>query len=124
METHTMLLVSKGSGDLYLNGVRHRLKAKAICYCPPGTIADIRRTPNSSVPLELYELQYDVWEFKERTPSRIVYGKRISALMGTGKLPSPLHTRLLFWFKNYTNSSNFPESARETCNKPSLRCGI
>ena len=61
METHTMLLVSKGSGDLYLNGVRHRLKAKAICYCPPGTIADIRRTPNSSVPLELYELQYDVW---------------------------------------------------------------
>lgn len=87
METHTMLLVSKGSGDLYLNGVRHRLKAKAICYCPPGTIADIRRTPNSSVPLELYELQYDVWEIKERTPSRIVYGRRISALMDTGKLP-------------------------------------
>ncbi|MCM3495691.1 helix-turn-helix domain-containing protein [Paenibacillus lactis] len=87
MEAHTMLLVSKGSGDLYLNGVRHRLKAKAICYCPPGTIADIRRTPNSSVPLELYELQYDVWESKEQTTSRIIYSKRISALMDTGKLP-------------------------------------
>ncbi|CAM3390803.1 MULTISPECIES: helix-turn-helix domain-containing protein [Paenibacillus] len=87
METHSMLLVSKGSGDLYLNGVRHRLKAKAVCYCPPGTIGDIRRTPNSPVPLELYELQFDVWESKDRTTSRIEYSKRISALMDTGKLP-------------------------------------
>lgn len=111
METHTMLVVSKGSGDLYLNGVRHRLKAKAICYCPPGTIADIRRTPNSSVPLELYEWQYDVWEIKERTTSRIVYGKRITARWTPASFPSPLLTRLLCWFKNYTNSSNYPESA-------------
>lgn len=112
METHTMLLVSKGSGDLYLNGVRHRLKAKAICYCPPGTIADIRRTPNSSVPLELYELQYDVWEFKERTPSRIVYGKQISALMDTGKLPvAATHEALvliqeLYQFKQFHGDSS------------------
>lgn len=87
METHTIFLVSKGSGDLYSNGVRHRLKAKAVCYCSPGTIADIRRTPNSSIPLELYELQFDVWESKERTTSRIEYCKRISALMDSGKLP-------------------------------------
>lgn len=87
MKTHTMLMVSKGSGDLYLNGVRHRVKARSICYCPPGTMADIRRTPISSVPLEVYELQYDVWEFEERTTSRIVYGKRISSLMNVGKLP-------------------------------------
>lgn len=112
METHTMLLVSKGSGDLYMNGVRHRLKAKAICYCPPGTIADIRWTPNSSVPLELYELQYDVWEFKERTPSRIVYGKRISALMSTGKLPvAATHEALvlvqeLYQFKQFHGVSS------------------
>lgn len=112
METHTMLLISKGSGDLYLNGVRHRLKAKAICYCPPGTIADIRWTPNSSVPLELYELQYDVWEFKERTPSRIVYGKRISALMSTGKLPvAATHEALvlvqeLYQFKQFHGVSS------------------
>lgn len=112
METHTMLLVSKGSGDLYLNGVRHRLKAKAICYCPPGTIADIRWTPNSSVPLELYELQYDVWEYKEQTPSRIVYGKRISALMSTGKLPvAATHEALvlvqeLYQFKQFHGVSS------------------
>ena len=111
METHTMLLVSKGSGDLYLNGVRHRLKAKAICYCPPGTIADIRRTPNSSVPLELYELQYDVWEFKERTPSRIVYGKRISALMGTGKLPVAATHEALVLVQELYQFKQFPESA-------------
>lgn len=112
METHTMLLVSKGSGDLYLNGVRHRLKTKAIYYCPPGTIADIRRAPNSSVPLELYELQYDVWEFKERTTSRIVYGKRISALMDTGKLPvAATHEALvlvqeLYQFKQFPGVSS------------------
>lgn len=87
METHTLYLIHKGSGDLYLNGGKHRLKAKDVCYCPPGSIVDIQRTPPSPVPLEVYELRYEVWDLKESTTCNRVYIKNLSALMDTGKLP-------------------------------------
>ncbi|GGF61943.1 hypothetical protein GCM10010912_03860 [Paenibacillus albidus] len=80
METHTLWFVVSGSGDLYLDGARHPLKAKTVAYCPPGAIIDIRLAPESAAGLEVYELQVQVWELEERSGNRILFGKRLEEL--------------------------------------------
>lgn len=85
-DTHTLLIALHGSGELYVNGTKHRLKAKSLSYCPPGAIIELRQ-PDGAAPLELFELKYELWELEMQSVERAVLVKQLAAHLDSGELP-------------------------------------